>query len=42
LPDLERIRIVGHIADGLMLFRVADGLGLEGIVAKRRHALSAR
>jgi bifunctional non-homologous end joining protein LigD len=38
LPDLERIRLVGHIDDGLMLYKVADGLGLEGIVAKRAIA----
>jgi ATP-dependent DNA ligase len=38
LPDLERIRIVGRIDDGLMLYKVADGLGLEGIIAKRAAA----
>ena len=35
----ERIREVGHIdTNGLTLFKVAEGVGFEGIVAKRADA----
>ena len=39
LPDLKGVRFCGHVDEGgTMLFKVADGFGLEGIVAKRAEA----
>jgi len=39
IDGAERIREVGHFdAKGLMLFKVAEGVGFEGIVAKRGDA----
>jgi bifunctional non-homologous end joining protein LigD len=38
IAGLNRVRYVDHIEEGITLFKVADQLGLEGIVAKRADA----